>query len=100
MVTYLHHTSPKVPKYDTSSWTFVHGATTTIGRDFGIIGTHFFHNIQPRNTPLLLQDPALLRTGCDGRNYPAPWEAVSRRRRLRLWRFEGSVPEVSVGRGG
>jgi hypothetical protein len=45
MITYLHHTSPKVPKYDASSWTFVRGATATIDRDFGIIGTHFFHNI-------------------------------------------------------
>ena len=45
MTTYLHHTSPKVPKYDASSWTFVRGATATIDRDFGIIGTHFFHNI-------------------------------------------------------
>jgi bifunctional Delta-12/omega-3 fatty acid desaturase len=45
MITYLHHTSPKVPKYSASSWTFVRGATATIDRDFGIIGTHFFHNI-------------------------------------------------------
>jgi hypothetical protein len=45
MITYLHHTSPKVPKYNASSWTFVRGATATIDRDFGIIGTHFFHNI-------------------------------------------------------
>ena len=45
MITYLHHTSPKVPKYNASSWTFVRGATATVDRDFGIIGTHLFHNI-------------------------------------------------------
>jgi bifunctional Delta-12/omega-3 fatty acid desaturase len=45
MITYLHHTHPKVPKYDASSWTFIRGATATIDRDFGIIGRHFFHNI-------------------------------------------------------
>jgi bifunctional Delta-12/omega-3 fatty acid desaturase len=45
MITYLHHTSPNVPKYNAESWTFVRGATATIDRDFGIIGTHFFHNI-------------------------------------------------------
>ena len=45
MITYLHHTSPKVPKYNASSWNFVRGATATVDRDFGIIGTHFFHNI-------------------------------------------------------
>ncbi len=45
MITYLHHTHPSVPKYNASSWSFIRGATATIDRDFGIIGTHFFHNI-------------------------------------------------------
>lgn len=45
MITFLHHTHPSVPKYTEDSWTFVRGATATIDRDFGIIGTHFFHNI-------------------------------------------------------
>ena len=45
MITYLHHTHPSVPKYSSESWTFIRGATATIDRDFGFIGTHFFHNI-------------------------------------------------------
>lgn len=45
MITYLHHTHPSVPKYTSESWTFLRGATATIDRDFGIIGTHFMHHI-------------------------------------------------------
>ena len=45
MITYLHHTHPAVPKYTPESWTFLRGATATIDRDFGFIGTHFFHHI-------------------------------------------------------
>jgi fatty acid desaturase len=45
MITFLHHTHPDVPKYSADSWTFLRGATATIDRDFGIIGTHFFHHI-------------------------------------------------------
>ena len=44
-VTYLHHTHPKVPKYEHEAWTFVKGATATIDREFGFIGKHCFHNI-------------------------------------------------------
>ncbi|KAF5025511.1 hypothetical protein F66182_2416 [Fusarium sp. NRRL 66182] len=45
MITYLHHTHPSLPKYSSESWTFLRGATATIDRDFGIIGTHFMHHI-------------------------------------------------------
>lgn len=45
MITYLHHTHPSVPKYTPESWTFLRGATATMDRDFGFIGTHFFHHI-------------------------------------------------------
>lgn len=45
MITYLHHTHPELPKYTPESWTFVRGATSTIDRNFGIIGTHFLHHI-------------------------------------------------------
>lgn len=45
MITFLHHTHPSVPKYTPDSWTFLRGATATIDRDFGFIGTHFFHHI-------------------------------------------------------
>lgn len=45
MITYLHHTHPDLPKFDPSDWTFIDGAVATIDRDFGLIGTHFFHRI-------------------------------------------------------
>ncbi len=45
MITYLHHSSPAVPKYSAESWTFLRGATATIDRDFGFIGEHLFHHI-------------------------------------------------------
>ncbi len=45
MITYLHHTHPSIPKFAPEEWTFILGATATIDRDFGLIGTHFFHRI-------------------------------------------------------
>ena len=45
MITYLHHTHPSIPKYAPEDWTFILGATATMDRDFGLIGTHFFHRI-------------------------------------------------------
>lgn len=44
-ITYLHHTHPKLPKYQPEAWTYLKGATATIDRDFGWIGRFFFHNI-------------------------------------------------------
>lgn len=45
MITYLHHTDPKLPKYTAESWTFVRGATATMDRNFGFLGEHIMHNI-------------------------------------------------------
>ncbi|KAK7423069.1 hypothetical protein QQZ08_009236 [Neonectria magnoliae] len=44
-ITYLHHTHPNVPHYTADGWSFVKGALTTVDRDFGFIGRHFFHGI-------------------------------------------------------
>ncbi|KAL9115149.1 MAG: hypothetical protein Q9227_000943 [Pyrenula ochraceoflavens] len=44
-ITYLHHTHPKLPKYEPKAWTFIRGATATIDRDFGPLGRFFFHGI-------------------------------------------------------
>ncbi|PSN63529.1 hypothetical protein BS50DRAFT_557552 [Corynespora cassiicola Philippines] len=44
-ITYLHHTHPEVPHYEHESWTYQKGALSTIDRDFGFIGRHFFHGI-------------------------------------------------------
>ena len=44
-ITYLHHTHPDLPKFETESWTFLKGATATVDREFGFIGKHFFHGI-------------------------------------------------------
>ncbi len=44
-ITYLHHTHPKLPKFEPEAWTFLKGATATVDREFGFIGKHMFHNI-------------------------------------------------------
>ncbi|TGO51453.1 hypothetical protein BCON_0161g00260 [Botryotinia convoluta] len=44
-ITYLHHTHPKLPKFEPEAWTFIKGATATIDRPLGFIGKHFLHNI-------------------------------------------------------
>ncbi|OKL61999.1 hypothetical protein UA08_02916 [Talaromyces atroroseus] len=44
-ITYLHHTHLTVPHFADSSWSFVDGALSTVDRNFGFIGRHFFHNI-------------------------------------------------------
>lgn len=45
MITYLHHTHPTLPKYSSSDWNFLGGATATMDREYGLIGKHFFHRI-------------------------------------------------------
>ncbi|KAL2870710.1 oleate delta-12 desaturase [Aspergillus lucknowensis] len=44
-ITYLHHTHKDIPHYMNDSWTFTKGALSTVDRDFGFIGRHFFHHI-------------------------------------------------------
>ena len=44
-VTFLQHTDPSMPHYDSSEWTFARGAAATIDRDYGFIGQHIFHDI-------------------------------------------------------
>ncbi|ORY05712.1 delta-12 fatty acid desaturas-like protein [Clohesyomyces aquaticus] len=44
-ITYLHHTHPKLPKYENEAWTFLRGATATVDRDFGWIGKYMFHGV-------------------------------------------------------
>ena len=44
-ITYLHHTHPKLPKYEPEAWTFLKGATATVDREFGLIGKYMFHGI-------------------------------------------------------
>lgn len=44
-ITYLHHTHPKIPKYQPEAWNFMKGALATVDRDFGWIGKHMLHNI-------------------------------------------------------
>jgi fatty acid desaturase len=44
-ITYLHHTHPKVPKYEAEAWTFIKGALATIDRNLGWAGKHMLHNI-------------------------------------------------------
>ncbi|KAI9376635.1 fatty acid desaturase-domain-containing protein [Aspergillus egyptiacus] len=44
-ITYLHHNHPTIPHYSDETWTFTKGALSTVDRDFGFIGRHFFHHI-------------------------------------------------------
>ena len=44
-ITYLHHTHPKVPKFEDEAWTFMKGAMATVDREFGWVGKHIFHGI-------------------------------------------------------
>ncbi|KAL2819732.1 fatty acid desaturase-domain-containing protein [Aspergillus granulosus] len=44
-ITYLHHTHKDIPHFTNDSWTFTRGALSTVDRDFGFIGRHFFHHI-------------------------------------------------------
>ncbi|KAI0479447.1 delta-12 fatty acid desaturas-like protein [Xylariaceae sp. FL0804] len=45
MITFLHHTSPSLPKFTEDSWTYLRGALATVDRDPGIVLQHSFHNI-------------------------------------------------------
>ncbi|APA10889.1 hypothetical protein sscle_07g056590 [Sclerotinia sclerotiorum 1980 UF-70] len=45
VITYLHHTHPKLPKFEAEAWTFIKGATATIDRPIRYVGKHFLHNI-------------------------------------------------------
>ena len=45
MITYLHHTSPNLPKYTPEAWTYLRGALATVDRDPGFILRHSFHQI-------------------------------------------------------
>jgi omega-6 fatty acid desaturase / acyl-lipid omega-6 desaturase (Delta-12 desaturase) len=44
LVTYLHHTHPALPHYDSSEWDWLRGALSTVDRDYGIL-SGVFHNI-------------------------------------------------------
>ncbi|KAK9707241.1 hypothetical protein RND81_07G182800 [Saponaria officinalis] len=44
LVTYLHHTHPSVPYYDSSEWNWLRGALSTIDRDYGTIMNKIFHH--------------------------------------------------------
>ncbi|KAE9455921.1 hypothetical protein C3L33_12175, partial [Rhododendron williamsianum] len=44
VITYLHHTHPALPHYDSSEWDWFRGALSTVDRDYGILNK-VFHNI-------------------------------------------------------
>lgn len=45
LITYLHHTSPDLPKFSPTSWTFLRGALSTVDRDPGFFLRHLLHHI-------------------------------------------------------
>ncbi|XP_030458700.2 delta(12)-acyl-lipid-desaturase-like [Syzygium oleosum] len=44
MITYLQHTHPTLPHYDSSEWDWLRGALVTVDRDYGVLNK-VFHNI-------------------------------------------------------
>ncbi|XP_049405463.1 delta(12)-fatty-acid desaturase FAD2-like [Solanum stenotomum] len=42
-MTFLNHTHPSVPHYDSSEWDWLRGALATIDRDYGMLN-RVFHN--------------------------------------------------------
>ncbi|KAM7270284.1 hypothetical protein ACFE04_029498 [Oxalis oulophora] len=44
LITYLQHTHPKLPRYDSTEWDWIKGALSTVDRDYGILNK-VFHNI-------------------------------------------------------
>ncbi|XP_062017651.1 delta(12)-acyl-lipid-desaturase-like [Rosa rugosa] len=44
LITYLQHTHPSLPHYDTSEWDWLRGALSTVDRDYGVLNK-VFHNI-------------------------------------------------------
>lgn len=44
MITYLQHTHPSLPHYDSSEWDWLRGALATVDRSYGILDK-VFHNI-------------------------------------------------------
>ncbi|KAI1115599.1 delta-12 fatty acid desaturas-like protein [Nemania sp. NC0429] len=45
MITYLHHTSPALPKYTNKSWTYLRGALATVDREPGFVLKYMLHHI-------------------------------------------------------
>jgi omega-6 fatty acid desaturase (delta-12 desaturase) len=43
-ITYLQHTHPSLPHYDSTEWEWLRGALVTVDRDYGILNK-VFHNI-------------------------------------------------------
>ncbi|CAI9776698.1 unnamed protein product [Fraxinus pennsylvanica] len=44
LITYLQHTHPSLPRYDSSEWDWLRGALSTVDRDYGVLNK-VFHNI-------------------------------------------------------
>ncbi|PON48814.1 Fatty acid desaturase [Parasponia andersonii] len=44
LITYLQHTHPALPHYDSSEWDWLRGALSTVDRDYGVLNK-VFHNI-------------------------------------------------------
>ncbi|KAJ7971445.1 Fatty acid desaturase [Quillaja saponaria] len=44
LITFLQHTHPSLPHYDSSEWDWLRGALATVDRDYGILNK-VFHNI-------------------------------------------------------
>ncbi|CAI8504910.1 unnamed protein product [Pichia kudriavzevii] len=44
-ITFLQHSDVSLPHYEDKEWNFARGAAATIDREFGFVGSFFFHDI-------------------------------------------------------
>jgi omega-6 fatty acid desaturase (delta-12 desaturase) len=44
-ITFLQHSDTSLPHYEDKEWNFARGAAATIDREFGFVGSFFFHDI-------------------------------------------------------
>ncbi|MCD7467974.1 Delta(12)-fatty-acid desaturase [Datura stramonium] len=43
LITFLHHTHPSLPHYNSYEWNWLRGALTTVDRDYGVLNNIFHH---------------------------------------------------------
>ncbi|KAJ8560924.1 hypothetical protein K7X08_027114 [Anisodus acutangulus] len=43
LITFLHHTHPSLPHYDSYEWNWLKGALATVDRDYGVLNNIFHH---------------------------------------------------------
>ncbi|MCD9646031.1 Delta(12)-fatty-acid desaturase [Datura stramonium] len=45
VITFLHHTHPSLPHYDSSEWDWLRGALSIVDKDYGVLNDVFHHGV-------------------------------------------------------